>query len=102
MYKPFKLLKGKHSAQTLAAADSAAGDAVSDVESVQMMRSCLDTLSSLLRSVVSLKVLAGEDYADIATSLGRSKEAARKAVSRGLKELRECLIKRGMSPRDLP
>ena len=60
-------------------------------ESAAQLKQALETLSPDMNDAVTLRYLAEFSYEEIAATMGRSEEAVRKLVSRGLQSLRERL-----------
>jgi RNA polymerase sigma-70 factor (ECF subfamily) len=62
------------------------------------LRAAVDRLPETQRRVVVLKLLRGASFAEIATELGTSEEAARMRFSRALRSVRTDLEKEGIEP----
>jgi len=58
-------------------------------ESAEHLKKALETLSSDMNEAVTLRYLTEFSYEEIAATMGRSEDAVRKLVSRGLQALRE-------------
>jgi len=73
-----------------------AGEVALSREEAEMVRHEVSALSEPLREAVCLHFYAGLTYAELASSVACSVEAAKKRVQRGLERLRSRLVSRGL------
>jgi RNA polymerase sigma-70 factor, ECF subfamily len=62
------------------------------------LRAAFERLPATQRDVVVLKLLRGASFAEIATAVGTTEEAARMRLSRALRSVRADLEKEGIEP----